>query len=69
MTEITTLIKKFLESRRHSRQERVAAYELAGLAVRLYQENMRLKKELFVLLRFIPRDFQAGINEESRFDG
>ena len=69
MTDIVTLINKFLDSRRYSRQERMAAYELAGLAKDLYIENVRLKKELLSLVRYLPQSFQSAINEESRLDG
>lgn len=41
--KINELIKKLVNSRRYSREERVAAYELACMAAELYFENERLK--------------------------
>lgn len=69
MTDINTLITKFLTAKRHSRQERVAAYELAGLAVKLYQENTRLRNILADRLSHLYYAFQGAISEESRLDG
>ncbi len=44
MTDINLLIKAFVNSRRHSREERKAAYELACNAADLYHENMELRQ-------------------------
>ncbi len=44
--KINDLIKKFVNAKPHSREERVAAYELACMAAELYFENERLKAML-----------------------
>lgn len=69
MTDINILIKQFVNSKRHSREERKIVYELACIAADLYHENQRLKYILEDKNRLLYPNFGDAILEESRIDG
>ncbi len=66
MTDINTLTKNFLNAVPKSQEEIKAAYEMAGLAMELNIENLKMKA---LLLKLRAWDFQREINEESKLDG